>query len=100
MEPLCSELSLMPTGVTIKAFGHISTLLGAAEVVVPCDSGLAVRSIVAHLEDKYPLFSKYMSHADDFEEYLLVVRDGRIEQPDSMIHPGEVLTLVTPISGG
>ena len=32
--------------VTIKAFGHISSLLGAREVVLACDSPLQVNAIL------------------------------------------------------
>jgi hypothetical protein len=41
-----------------------------------------------------------MSQSNDVEQCLLVVRNGNIERPDAIIHPGEVLMLVTPISGG
>ena len=56
--------------------------------------------ILAQLGERYPLFAKYMSQSPDYEEYLLVVRQSQIEQPDSIIYPGEVLVLVTPVSGG
>lgn len=90
----------MPADVTIKAFGPISSLLGAAEVTVPCGGPLAVSSILAQLKDGYPLFAKYLSQSNDVEQIMLVVRNGNIERLDSIIHPGEILILVTPISGG
>lgn len=90
----------MPTGITITAFGYISSLLGAREVVVPCDSQLPVSSILAQLKSRYPLFSDYMSQINDLDESLLIARDGKIETSDSIINPGEELVLVTPISGG
>lgn len=69
-------------------------------MILPCGGQLAVSAILAQLSDRYPLFSKYMSQSSNSEQYLLVVRDGKMEQPDSIIHPGEVLVLVTPVSGG
>jgi molybdopterin converting factor small subunit len=90
----------MPTGVTIKAFGYISSLLGAREVVVRCDNHLTVRAILAQLRESYPLFSNYVNKLDNVDEELLIVRNGKIETLDSMINPGEELVFVTPISGG
>jgi len=90
----------MRSGVTIKAIGHISSLLGASEVVIPCQRQLPVSALLAQLGERYPLFSKYINQSSDCEQYVLVVREGKMEAPDAIIHPGEVLVLVTPVSGG
>lgn len=91
----------MPTGVTIRAFGYISFLLGREDIVLlPCDTQVPVRSILAELSSRYPLFSNYVSQANAVEHGLLILRDGRTEGPDSMINPGEELILATPMSGG
>jgi molybdopterin converting factor small subunit len=90
----------MATDVTIKAFEPISSMLGTSEVILPCEGESDVRSIVKRLGEAYPAFAKYMSQAVNFDQYLLVVRGGKIEEADSIVHPGEVLTLVTPIAGG
>ena len=87
-----------PTGVTIKALGHIAALLGTREVIVPCDGQLSVSALVAQLRSSYPLFADYLTQLD--EDNLLVLRDGAIQHRGSMVSPGEELTLVTPISGG
>ena len=90
----------MATGVTIKAFGPISSMLGASEVNFPCEGQLEVRSLVERLGEVYPGLAKYMSQANSFEDHLLVVRGGQIVEADAIVHPGDVLTMVTPIAGG
>lgn len=90
----------MSAGVTVKAFGYISTLLGASEVVVPCDSHLAVRAILTQLRESHPSFANYLSKLNDVDEQLLVVRNGKIENLEAIVNSGEELVLVTPISGG
>jgi molybdopterin converting factor small subunit len=86
--------------VTIKAFGHISSLLGASEVALACDGPLPVKAILDELGSRYPLFSNYLGQLNDIEEYLLILTDSREMQLDSLVQPGEKLVLVTPISGG
>lgn len=90
----------MSIGVTIKAFGYVSSLLGTRSVVLSCDNPLSVRSILDQLKAKYPSFSNYVGQLNDIEESLLILRDGNTEDLDSMINPGDELILVTPISGG
>jgi molybdopterin converting factor small subunit len=34
------------------------------------------------------------------DESLLILRNGQTEDLDSLINPGDVLILVTPVSGG
>jgi molybdopterin converting factor small subunit len=87
-------------GVTITAFGHISSLLGAREVVLACDHPLPVSAILDELKSKYPLFSNYLGQLHDIEEYLLILNDNREMQLHSLVQPGEELVLVTPVSGG
>ncbi len=91
---------MISTGVTIKAFGHISSLLGASEVFLDCDSQSTVRAILDRLEIAYPSFSKYVRDVNNIDESLLILRNGQIEGLDSLIHPGDQLILVTPVSGG
>jgi hypothetical protein len=91
----------MPAGVTIKALGHISFLLGASERMVSCDRQISVCSILAQLKSAYPLFSEYLGELDKSEDMLLILRgNGRELDLYSMVDPGEELILVTPISGG
>jgi molybdopterin converting factor small subunit len=87
-------------GITIKAFGHISSLVGANEVLLECDSQLMVSAILERLGSAYPSFSNYVRAAKDIDETLLIVRNGHIENLDSVINPGDELILVTPVSGG
>ena len=89
-------------GIKITAFGHISSLLGAREMVLACDGPLTVSAILDELRSRYPLFSIYLGQLHDIEEFLLILNDSReIEmQMQSLVQPGEELVLVTPISGG
>ncbi|MGA2963699.1 MAG: MoaD/ThiS family protein [Candidatus Korobacteraceae bacterium] len=87
-------------GITIKALGHISSLVGASEVVLDCDSQLMVSAILDRLGSAYPAFSNYIRAVKDIDESLLIVRNGHIENLDSVINPGDELILVTPVSGG
>ena len=84
--------------VTIKAFGHIASLLGAREIVVPCEGQQAISTILARLKSEHPRFSNYLGELN--EENLLILHRGKIEDEDSLIDPGDELVLVTPISGG
>ncbi len=86
--------------VTIKAIGYISSLLGDTEVVLACDSPLPVNAILNELKRQYPAFSNYVGKLNDIEECLLILRDSRELQSDSLVQPGEKLMLVTPVSGG
>ena len=86
--------------VTIRAFGHISSLLGASEVTLACHGPLPVKAILHELGSQYPLFSNYLGQVNDIEEYLLILTEGREMRLDSMVQPGEKLILVTPVSGG
>ena len=86
--------------VTINAIGYISSLLGTGEVMVACDGPVPVRTILDELSSKYPLFAKYVGNLENIEESVLILADGRDMQLDSLVHPGNKLVLVTPISGG
>jgi molybdopterin converting factor small subunit len=87
-------------GITVMAFGHISSLLGAREVVLDCGGALPVSAILDELRSRYPLFSDYLGQLKDVEEYLLILVDSREMQMSSLVQPGEELVLVTPVSGG
>lgn len=87
-------------GIKVTAFGHISSLLGAREVVLASDAPLAVSAILDELRSQYPLFSNYLGQLKDVEENLLILADSRELQLSSLVQPGEELVLVTPISGG
>lgn len=87
-------------GITVTAFGHISSLLGAREVVLACDTPLMVSAILDELRNRYPLFSNYLGQLKDIEENLLILAQSRELQMNSLVQPGEELVLVTPISGG
>jgi len=50
----------MSAGVTIKAFGYISSLLGTSEVTIPCDRQLPLSAILAQLKNNYPSLSQYL----------------------------------------
>jgi molybdopterin converting factor small subunit len=91
---------VISTGITIKAFGYISTLLGASAVFLDCDSQLAVSAILDRLASDYPSFSNYIREMKDIDENLLILRNGQTEDLDSLINPGDELILVTPVSGG
>jgi molybdopterin converting factor small subunit len=86
--------------ITIKALGHISSLLGASEVLLDCDSQLAVSAILDRLGSACPSFSNYVREGKYIDENLLILRNGQTEDLDSLINPGDVLILVTPVSGG
>ncbi len=90
----------MPTGVHIKAFGHISTLLGATDLDVACDGAVPVRSMLSQLARERPSFAAYIGDLHDVDEKLLVVRSGKIQDLDSIVAPGDDVILVTPIGGG
>jgi len=87
-------------GITVTAFGHISALIGARQVVLASDVPMPVRAILDELISRYPMFSNYVGKLNDVEEYLLVLSDSREMQMNSLVQPGEELVLVTPISGG
>ena len=90
----------MSAGVTIKAFGYISSLLGTSEVTIPCDRQLPLSAILAQLKNNYPSLSQYLPQHNSLEEHLLILCNGKEQNLDSIIHPGEEVILVTPISGG
>jgi molybdopterin converting factor small subunit len=87
-------------GIKVTAFGHISSLLGAREVVLASDGPLPVSAILDELRSRYPLFSNYLGQLKDVEENLLILAHSRELQMSSLVQPGEELVLVTPISGG
>ncbi|MGD0522798.1 MAG: MoaD/ThiS family protein [Candidatus Korobacteraceae bacterium] len=91
---------VISTGITIKAFGHISSLLGASAVFLDCDSQLAVSAILERLGSAHPSFCNYVRDMKDIDENLLILRNGQTEGLDSLINPGDELILVTPVSGG
>jgi len=88
-------------GITVTTFGHITSLLGAREVVLPCDHPLQVSTILDELRSRYPLFANYLGQLnDDIEENLLILADDREMQLNSLVQPGGELVLVTPMTGG
>jgi molybdopterin converting factor small subunit len=95
-----SEGHVISTGITIKAFGHIASLLGASEIILACDSRLTVSEVLDRLGSAHPSFFNYVRERKYIDESLLVVCNGRIETLDSLINPGDELILVTPVSGG
>lgn len=90
----------MPTGITILAFGYISTLLGTRKIVLPCEGPLTVSSVLAELKTRYPSFSQYVGEVNDVEESLLILLEDETAGPESIVHSGDKLILVTPMSGG
>jgi molybdopterin converting factor small subunit len=92
--------TLMPADVTIRAFGYISSLLEASEVSLPCASQVSVGGILAQLKDRYPLFADYVGQLSGDDDRLLMLCNGQELELSSIIHPGEEVILVTPISGG
>ena len=86
--------------ISVKAFGHISVLLGAGLVVLPCDGPLQVAAILAELRARYPLFSNYLEQQREIKDSLMIGSGGLEMRLDSVVEPGEELVLVTPISGG
>ena len=75
-------------------------MLGASEVSLDCASPLPVNAILDRLGSAYPSFSNYVREAKYMDESLLILRNGQTEDLDSLINPGDVLILVTPVSGG
>ena len=91
----------MQAGVTIRALGHISFLLGGSERRLVCEGQTQVSSILAQLKSAYPLFSEYLGQLENSNDMLLILRpDGQELNLNSQVGPGEELILVTPISGG
>jgi molybdopterin converting factor small subunit len=61
---------------------------------------LPVSAILDRLGSASPSFSNYVRDEKYLDESLLILRNGQTEDLDSLIHPGDVLILVTPVSGG
>ena len=90
----------MSAGITIIAFGYISSVLGTREVTISCDSQLPLRALQSQLRNSYPAFSEFLAQLEKSEDSLLVLRNGEKLDLDSIICPSEELILATPISGG
>jgi hypothetical protein len=59
-----------------------------------------VSAILETLKRSYPPFSAYLGQQPELLDTLMIGIGIREMQLDSLVHPGEELVLVTPVSGG
>lgn len=79
--------------VSVLAFAHLKTVLGAETVSVSLTDGATVRDLIRHLQETCPELTQWMKSTR-------VAVNCEYAEPDTVLHDGDEVALIPPVSGG
>lgn len=76
----------------VLAFGIAKEIFGGASVEVLENTTLSVAGLQAILEERYPRLKQLSS--------FMIAVNGEYSQPGTIIHKGDEVAIIPPVSGG
>lgn len=79
--------------VSVLAFAHLKTVLGDETLSVSLPEGATVRDLICHLQEVFPELTKWVKSTR-------VAVNCEYVEPDTILHEGDEVALIPPVSGG
>ena len=76
----------------VLAFGIAREILGSSVVAVPVEDAITVEQLQANLQTLYPAIKPLTS--------FMIAVNGDYAGPDTIIHAGDEVAIIPPVSGG
>ena len=76
----------------ILSFGIAKEIVGGASIELPFDGDVSVSVLQTRLSDMYPRLSQLSS--------VMIAVNGVYGQADTIIHKGDEVAIIPPVSGG
>jgi hypothetical protein len=95
--------------ITLELTGALERVIGRSHVTLHCSQEQPATELFRRLLHEYPALKLYLGRhdGDDSERFswprgFLLVRDSQMlpSSPDTIVYPGDRLTLIQMISGG
>ena len=78
--------------INILAFGIAKEIIGHSAITVSEADGISVGDLQSLLQDRYPALTRLSS--------LAIAVNGEYAAAETMIHAGDELAIIPPVSGG
>lgn len=79
--------------VTVLAFAHLKSVVGEGALTVSLDDRATVRDLLCYLLDRYP-------KPDGWMKATRVAVNWQYVDPETVLHDGDEVALIPPVSGG
>lgn len=79
--------------VSVRAFAHLKTVLGAETMSVSLQDSATARELICHLQDIYPALTQWMKSTR-------VAVNCEYVGLDTVLRDGDEVALIPPVSGG
>lgn len=82
-----------PTAVTIRLFAGSAELIGVRTWYLPATDGMTISDAFERLCEVFPSLATYRNR-------LHFALNAEYAGPQSLVHPGDEICLIPPVSGG
>jgi len=83
----------MTAALRLLVFGPVRAQVGADRLEVACPDSASQEELWSRLLELHP-------GLESFRSTVRLARDGEFLPPDALLHPGEEIALIPPVSGG